>query len=145
MSPDPNDFTVHSIDSVKGHASLSPLAQQKKTNKKKNRFTKYSSESLSSCKYFLKAIYNKQTFTKDAANQPKVAAKQPKDAAKLPKDAAKQPKDAAKQPKDAAKQPKDTAKQPKDTAKQPKDTAKQPKDTAKQPKDTVIQYILRTH
>ncbi|GFY25433.1 hypothetical protein TNCV_2485531 [Trichonephila clavipes] len=40
---DPKDFNPHPIDSVKGHASLSPFAQQKgkKKNKtKKHRFTK---------------------------------------------------------------------------------------------------------
>ncbi|GFW94811.1 hypothetical protein TNCV_4248511 [Trichonephila clavipes] len=41
---DPKDFSPHPIDSVKGHASLSPLAQQKAKKKRKKketyRFTK---------------------------------------------------------------------------------------------------------
>ncbi|GFV32777.1 hypothetical protein TNCV_3312581 [Trichonephila clavipes] len=40
---DPKDFSPHPIDSVKGHASLSPFAQQKakkKIKQKRNRFTK---------------------------------------------------------------------------------------------------------
>ncbi|GFX52677.1 hypothetical protein TNCV_3979801 [Trichonephila clavipes] len=38
---DPKDFSPHPINSIEGHASLSPLAQQKaKKKQKRNRFTK---------------------------------------------------------------------------------------------------------